>query len=155
MKKLGIGIALCLIMIMVSSVYGEQPRGNCGCGLGTMAFEGKNGLLFQVLAATTNGSFGNQTFGITSGTLECEQAPSFTSNEPLNRFVKDNMDDLAKDIAQGRGESLDTLAELMGIPAEERPLFYARLQTSFSEIFPSGTITHVDVLENIAKVMQG
>ena len=30
----------------------------------------------------------------------------FASNEQLNKFVADNMDNLAKDIAMGHGESL-------------------------------------------------
>jgi hypothetical protein len=34
-----------------------------GCGLGSMAWRGQSGIGPQVLAATTNGSFGTQTFG--------------------------------------------------------------------------------------------
>ena len=153
MKKMWIGIAVCLLIASV--VYAEQPKQNCGCGWGSMAFKGKSGLVFQVMAATTNGIFGNQTFGISSGTAECEKAPSFASNEQLNKFVADNMDNLAKDIAMGHGESLDTLVELIGVPIEERPIFCATLQTNFSEIFPSEGVTHVDVLENIARLTQG
>ena len=37
---------------------------NVGCGLGTKLFDGDSGLAPQVLAATTNGTLGNQTFGI-------------------------------------------------------------------------------------------
>jgi len=79
----------------------------------------------------------------------------FASNEQLNKFVADNMDNLAKDIAMGHGESLDTLVELIGVAIEERPVFCATLQTNFSEIFPSERVTHVDVLENIARLTQG
>jgi len=37
---------------------------NVGCGLGSTIFEGESGLVKQVLAVTTNGTSGNQTFGI-------------------------------------------------------------------------------------------
>jgi hypothetical protein len=152
MKSIVIGIVVC--MVMVSLAQAGMPEDNCGCGLGSIAFKGKDGLVFQVLAATTNGCLGNQTFGISSGTLECKKAPSFASNEQLNKFVADNMDNLAKDIAIGQGESLDTLAELIGVSTEKRPNFYATLQTNFSNIFPSEGVSPVDVLENIARVIE-
>lgn len=152
MKRCVLGIAVCFVL--VAAAYAEPPKDNCGCGWGSMAFKGKEGLIYQVLAATTNGSFGNQTFGITSGTAECEKPKSFSSNEDLNKFVADNLDNLAKDIARGEGESLETLAELMGVPEGQRPVFYATLQTHFTQIFPSENITHVDVIENIARVTQ-
>ncbi len=50
------------------------------------------------------------------------------------------MDNLAKDIAAGHGETLDTLAELMEVPLQERAEFYSRLQTNFSNIFTSTDI---------------
>ncbi len=43
-----------------------------GCGLGTMVFDGQQGKVYKVLGATTNGTSGNQTFGITFGTLGCD-----------------------------------------------------------------------------------
>ena len=152
MKKVLL-IGLVVAFMATGLAYADSPKDNCGCGWGTMLFEGKSGLVFQVLAATTNGTFGNQTFGITSGTAECEKAPSFASNEPLNRFVADNMDNLARDIAMGQGEYLDTLAALMEVPVEDRDEFSVTLQTHFSEIFPAESITHVDVIENIARIM--
>ena len=48
-----------------------MAAGDTGCGVGTMIFKGKSGLAPHVLAVTTNGTFGNQTFGMTSGTLGC------------------------------------------------------------------------------------
>ncbi len=152
MKTLGIAIVMCLLL--VSFAQAEMPRENCGCGLGSIAFKGKDGLVFQVLAATTNGSFGNQTFGITSGTLECKQARSFANSEQVQRFVADNLDNLAQDIASGHGETLDALAELLGVSVTERPIFNAALHSHFTSIFPSENVSAVDVLESIARVMK-
>jgi hypothetical protein len=49
----------------------DETANSTGCGLGTIIFEGQKGIAPQVLAVTTNGTSGNQTFGITSGTLGC------------------------------------------------------------------------------------
>lgn len=143
-------IALCLMS------YGAVfAAGNTGCGIGTMIFEGKDGLISQVLAVTTNGIFGNQTFGITSGTLNCAKAASFASNEQLDRFVGDNMDALAMDISRGAGDYLLTLAVLLDVPTEQRPEFYALLQSNFSAIYPDAGVTHTDVLNNLEAVLHG
>src|SRR6266545_2071443 len=48
----------------------EPSYGLAGCGLGSMLIGSKPGIV-QIFAATTNGSFGTQTFGITSGTSNC------------------------------------------------------------------------------------
>lgn len=71
MKK--IAFMMTALLIFASSAYAGSPinvRSNCGCGLGYILFKDpKNpGILIQVFAATTNGTFGNQTFGISSGT---------------------------------------------------------------------------------------
>ncbi len=128
---------------------------NTGCGLGTMLFKNSadNSVLLQVLQATTNGTFGNQTFGITTGTSECKRPAKFVKNERLNQFVAENIDNLAKDIARGSGESLDTLAELMEIAPEARPEVYSRLQANFSNIFTSERVETADVIDNIVSII--
>lgn len=125
---------------------------NVGCGLGSIAMKERDTILHQVLAVTTNGTFGNQTFGITSGTLECQKPAKFAENEKLNVFVAANMDNLAMDMAAGHGESLVTLAELMEVPAEGRDGFYSSLQQNFKKIYTSSSIESADVIDNIAKV---
>ena len=127
---------------------------NTGCGLGTVLWGSKadGSVMSQSLQATTNGTFGTQTFGITSGTLECAEPSKVVQNEKLNYFVLANMDNLAKDIANGRGEALDTYAELLGIPAEQRQNFYATLQANFARIFTSDHVTLSDVVDNTIAV---
>jgi len=147
-----LAIVLCLSLALAGTALAAE-RSNVGCGLGTIIFEGKNGLLSQTCAATFNGSFGNQTFGITSGTLDCAPAPAFVAFERLNKFVGDNMDNLAMDISQGNGEYLSTLAVLLDVPVEERSQFYALLQTNFSNIYTGEDVTHIDVLNNLEVVL--
>lgn len=148
-------ILLAVVFGMISSGAAlAADKTNVGCGIGTMIFEGKDGLLSQACAATTNGIFGNQTFGITSGTLDCAKPAAFTQNEQLDRFVGDNMDQLAMDISRGEGDYIMTLAALLDVPVEERAEFYALLQTNFSTIYPDSGVTHVDVLNNLETLLQ-
>jgi len=150
MKKLLFALFICALSC--SLVYaGPALRKNCGCGIGSMLFENNDGLMSQTAAGTTNGFF-NQSFGISSGTLDCNQPAQFYGSEMLHRFVAENMDNLAKDIARGQGESLDTLAVLMNVPAENRGTFNTSLQTNFDHIFTSPQVTDAEVLQNIIAV---
>lgn len=110
--------------------------GPAGCGLGTaVVFKDANEWHEHVLAATTNGSSGNQTFGMTSGTLGCEAA-----NGPLagvQTFMDNNMDQLAMDVAKGQGETLAALAEIIGVEATDQTTFNTKLQASFDTMFSS------------------
>ena len=154
MKKLLLS-AVALVAIspaLNAAVAGGTLKDNVGIGLGTMIFDGHDGLVSQVSAATTNGSFGNQTFAITSGTSNARPYAGFwAKNERVNSFTADNFDVLAREIAAGSGESLDSLAELMNIPADKRSAFAATLQAHFAEIFTSTDVTHADLLSNLDK----
>ncbi|MFN8945903.1 MAG: DUF3015 family protein, partial [Pseudobdellovibrionaceae bacterium] len=48
-----------------------QGYGMAGCGLGSVVFGDKPGFI-QIFAATLNSIGGNQTFGISLGTSNCE-----------------------------------------------------------------------------------
>lgn len=151
MKKVLVFVLAISLLAMGSAYAGT--RANCGCGLGSMVFEGQDGLMSQTAAATTNGTFGNQTFGISTGTLNCDRPANFVQNEKVNMFVAENMDNLAVDIAAGKGESLNTLADLIQMPTEKRPAFFTALQSNFDKVYPGTQVTHKDVIENIAKIV--
>src|SRR3989304_920046 len=136
MKRLIVAMVTVAGLLMIAgsgyAAPGDTPGnyGAAGCGLGSMVFGNEKGPV-QVLAATTNGTFGSQTFGITTGTSNCAKSAKFAGADRLNEFVAANMDNLAKDIAMGHGESLDTLPGLMGVSADQRPLIYSKLQANF------------------------
>jgi hypothetical protein len=142
-------ILVAFVVFLGPAHAAQLNQKNTGCGLGTMVFEGQDGLASQTFAATTNGTFGNQTFGMTSGTSNCEKPASFSSNKKLNEFVSANMDNLAMDIARGNGEYLNTLAILAEVPESKHVVFYRQLQSNFSSIYTSDKVTHIDVLNNI------
>ena len=150
MKKL----LVIILLALAAPAFAGQGASNTGCGLGTILWgnESDGSVISQSLQATTNGTFGNQTFGITSGTLGCDQPANVIKNDRLLAFTADNLDLLARDIATGQGETLDTVAELLEVPAAERPFFNATLQMNFDKIFVSGTETAGVVLDRIAVI---
>lgn len=145
MKKI---IGLVAALGLTASVYANE---NTGCGLGSLVIKNQNTVVLQVLAATTNGTSGNQTFGITSGTSNCDKPSNFVSNDKLNKFVAENMDELAMDISAGKGETLETVAKLMNV--ENKEVFSAKLQANFSNIYSSQNVTSANVIDSIAKYM--
>jgi hypothetical protein len=117
-----------------------------GCGWGSKLLEGQKGVFGQSLAVTTNGSFGNQTFGITSGTSGCTQDGVVSSNWKTAMFIDGNRDRLARDMSVGGGETLDSLAHLIGVRDEDRGAFNRVVQENVSLIFPAGSTTEQAVV---------
>ena len=54
--------------LMIAAGSSAMAQNNVGCGWGSAVFNGQRGVAPQVLADTTNGTSGNATFGMTSGT---------------------------------------------------------------------------------------
>ncbi|OOE33537.1 MULTISPECIES: DUF3015 domain-containing protein [Salinivibrio] len=124
-----------------------------GCGLGTMVFDGQQGKVYKVLGATTNGTSGNQTFGITFGTLGCDGTGTIDSQQKLAMFIDGNMDNLARDIARGEGETLATLSEVWGIKDADKAAFNDVAKQNFASIVTSEQVTSQEVLTNLNTVV--
>jgi hypothetical protein len=131
----------------------ERTYGAGGCGLGSMLLGNEPGMI-QILVLTLNSIAYNQTFGISSGTLNCEKNPTkFVSNPQLTQFVSANLDSLAKEIAKGEGETLNTLTELAGISSDKKSATFLKLQANFSTIFPSEKVEGPEVVDQIIKIL--
>lgn len=128
-------------------------KDSTGCGLGTVVFDGQSGIGPQVLAVTTNGTSGNQTFGISSGTLGCDPGGTVDSSAELAAFTADNLDRLAADTAAGGGETLVTVRALMGLGADDQAAFDRAMQASFDRIFASTSTSAADVLRSMEAVV--
>ncbi len=122
--------------------------GPAGCGLGSVLFD-PGSKITQILAATTNGTSGNQTFGITSGTSNCDDAEGGT--ESAKAFVQTNRVALAKDISRGQGETIESLAQLAG--CQDSAAVGRRLQSNFDTIFPDSSVSDVQVSDNVVGVL--
>ncbi len=68
----------------------------------------------------------------------------------IEKFASANSDQLAKEIAIGHGEIIDTLATLLKV--EDKALFTAKLQANYGSIYTSKDIETAEVLNNISKI---
>lgn len=129
-----------------------QTADSTGCGVGTLLFEGQSGVGPQVLAVTTNGSFIN-TFSVTSGTAGCNQNGVVAFPADVRVVVASNLDGLARDVAKGEGEALDTLADAMTIDEADKLQFRTALKGNFARIFPTDNVSSEEVWAHIYAVI--
>lgn len=126
---------------------GRSSYGSAGCGVGSLIFGDQPGMV-QILAATTNGILGNQTFGITTGTLNCGDAAVGTKGATL--FIEANKEALAKEASRGEGEAIAHLSHLAG--CKDAKAVGAALQKNFSAVVPDGA--RADVASTLSTLKQ-
>ncbi len=126
---------------------GSGQYGTAGCGLGSLVFGAQPGAV-QILAATTNGTFGSQTFGITTGTSNCGSGMMASGTK---NFVDANREVLAKDISRGSGEAIGALAVINACVDSAK--IGPALQKNFTSIFPTESATNEQVTDAILKTL--
>lgn len=110
-------------------MFSGQGYGLAGCGLGSVVFGPKPGMV-QVFAATTNGWAGTQTFGISSGTSNCD-IPQMGMQAAA--FIEVNKEIVKKDAARGEGETVQALAQIMN--CSNPAVFGQKVQQNYEAIF--------------------
>jgi len=108
--------------------------GPAGCGLGSVVFGSEPGFQ-QVFAATTNGTSGNQTFGISSGTSNCVPASKAQAFNGQREFLGLNLSSVAKESAQGDGETLRAFATTLGCSSDAYESVAKAMQANHQVIF--------------------
>ena len=153
MRKWILTVAAACMVGSTTSMAGTI-RDECGCGLGGMVLGDQEAtMLMGFVGSLLNGLCANQTFGISSGTLDCAPASGFVGREKVIEFVSDNMDHLAMDMAMGQGETLEALADLMQKEDTDRQELFASLQLNFESIFTTSQITATEVVDHIDAVL--
>ena len=150
MKKILLGAALLGVSLSASAV---APGGN-GCGWGNLVFEGKSGLPVHLLATTVNGTSGNKTFGMTSGTNGCDTSGALTYDGKSLLAMNGMLEEVAQDMAVGHGEALTALSVSMGIKPTDRPHFDQVMHQHFADVFTSEDVNAGQVMTHIDAVMQ-
>lgn len=120
-------------------------QNDAGCGLGSMLFKEQKPV-HQILAATTNGSLGNQTFGITTGTLGCSSGGLLKSSKEREVFISANFRAIERDLAAGKGEYAASLAALSGCRKAE---FSSFAKAKYETLFPSAATTPAELSKNL------
>lgn len=137
--------AFLLSLLFVSVSY----AGDAGCGLGGALIK-SNTRLPQMTASTLNWSSATQLFGITFGTSGCTASGIVKNDKQIQYFVEVNQEELTREIAQGYGEKVSTLAALNGCMSQEQiSMFNARAQASFQKIVPTAKTTAIDFVSNL------
>lgn len=149
MKRFKLVLIEVLLLLLPATAF-AAGYGQAGCGLGSIVLGSEPGVK-QVFAATTNGTFGSQTFGITSGTSNCGDHGLVNLSKEREVFAQQNYTSLVKEMAQGEGENLETLASLYQCPAGSHAEFAAMTQEKFDRLVVSNQTTSDQLLALIGE----
>ncbi len=127
----------------------KEKYGTAGCGLGSIIIGDDPGIV-QIFAATTNATSGNQTFGITSGTSNCDDTAGGQTS--AKAFVETNRVALSRDMARGRGETIASLSQLAG--CADAQAVGRSLQKNFKRVFPKAGVTSSQVGSSVISILR-
>jgi hypothetical protein len=154
MKKMSFGRAAVAAALLAAPMMAMAAGDNVGaCGPGSRLFEGQSGIAPQVLAITTNEFAGINTFAMSSGTSGCSQDGKVSSNWKTAAFIDSNKDRLARDLSRGNGESLDSLAQLLGVKDQDKAAFVRTTRDNMARIFPSAQASTDDIRAGLREVL--
>ncbi len=141
-----------ILLLAFSGIAQAVAPGGGGCGWGNKLFEGDSGTASHVLAVTTNGTSGNNTFGMSSGTNGCKTDGSLTydGGEAFARILNE----FSEDVAIGHGDALTAVAVMMGVEAADRDTFAEITHDNFKVIFPNENVTAKEVYSSLQMVMK-
>jgi hypothetical protein len=123
-----------------------------GCGIGTKFMAGKSGLVSHVLASCTN-AYTLQSVSLTFNMFGCDGSGKVTADAELRKFAATNLDQLARDMARGEGETLAAFAHLLQVPAEQQGAFGAFTQAHFVDLFPSDGVTSNQMIDAFYRLL--
>ncbi|EPG74638.1 PF11220 family protein [Leptospira fainei serovar Hurstbridge str. BUT 6] len=123
--------------LFVSPRVEAKGYGMAGCGLGSLII--KNNDISQIFAATLNAT-GIQTFGITSGTSNCSSDGIVMKEKAQELFVTVNYESLEQEMALGKGEKLNTFAQLLGCTSDISSAQFGKMaKDKYSSLINSDT----------------
>lgn len=145
-------ILLASIAAILFASTSSMAHDSTGCGLGSMAWRGQKGTLQQILAVTTNGFFGTQTFGISSGTSGCDPNGTITggTQKMFSLFLEDNLEQYAFDASRGSGETITTIAGILNVSEE---LVAKISKENFDKLFPNADVDSLHVASTFISLL--
>ncbi len=150
LRKLFVVLGAVAVVSQAGLAMAANPDTGPGCGLGKLAwadYKNQKNIAPQVMMATTNGTFGSGTFGISSGTSGCTNDGQVMAEQKTNMFAQLNFDNLSQEMAQGKGEHLASLATLMGISDEQHAVFFALTQERYTALVQAGETSSVALVK--------
>jgi hypothetical protein len=123
----------------------QSPGGSDYCGLGWQVTD-KKSFLGTTTRGTTN-SVVPPTFGMTSGTIGCDQHSFAKADENAVIFVATNSEQLSVEMAQGKGEFLEAFARTLGCDDSAMSSFGRMTQKNYQTIM-SGR-NGIEIFKNV------
>ncbi len=154
MKKLSVLVTMLVSLIFASSAS-AAGYGAAGCGWGGKVIGKNNDIMAQLGATILNGVSSNKTFAQSSGTSGCGKVGLVTAENEQTVFVASNYHNLAKQMAAGEGEDLNTLATLLGCPTDKTAQFRIFTRQNYSSIFASAETTPSGMLVSLKHDLSG
>jgi len=115
----------------VAKSGGAQPTID-GCGLGWQVTDSRT-----MIATTTRGTtnaFVPPSFGMTSGTIGCDQIPFAKNEQEAATFVASNYQTLKSELAVGHGEYVSAMIESFGCASGQVPAISAKIQKNYGTV---------------------
>ncbi len=146
MKKTLLALSLTLA---AAGAQASSTQDAAGCGVGTMVFKDSHGLVYNLLATTTNGVL----FGTVSQTLGIVNCPADASvNGKIASFIEFNKQQLAVEVSQGQGDRLAALVEMFGVKEADRTAAYGALKANQVAIFSADSAAAIQA--EMSKTLQ-
>lgn len=118
------------ISLLPLRAFSQDTSGGCGLG---WAVTKRMSLLSSSIRATTNSYLPN-TFSMTSGTSGCAKHSIVKNDEKAVIFAVNNYDSLMVEMAEGRGEYLQSFAQSLGCRDSKFGRFSTLIQSRYNVI---------------------
>lgn len=140
--------ALALIVVFCGSNAMASNYGMAGCGVGSLVFKDQPGKI-QIVAATLNDLISPQTSAISSGTSGCVDTPA---GDVAALYIDSNKEVLKKEVAQGRGESLNGLLTMWG--CNDSSAVGSVLQSNYNQIYNTSAPQAAQISQSMKSVIK-
>ena len=146
MKK--IALTLATMALTLSSIPAMAAETGGGCGVGKVILEGQTGIGANFAASVLNQILLPQSSSMTSGIMGCDTTQVVKNGHDRETFAAANSDVLNVEMAQGQGNHLASLADIMGISEQHRADFYSLTQKKYEALSAADTATMLSALDN-------
>ena len=146
-KTLVLGMVALSVVVGMSVAKAEDQ--SSGCGLGWMILK-KNSLVSSSLRQTTN-VFALNTIAMTSGTSGCAKHDIVLKEKAAQYFAEANYQKLQFEMAEGKGEHLESFAKILGCHDQVASNAGLVFQKNYSQIFSTDTVAPQQMLIEAAR----
>ncbi len=104
----------------------------------------------DIMQSKSSNQSTQESTALTKGSKSSHQGKAALEQEQLEQYASVNHDQLAKEIAVGQGETLNTLCDMMKV--QDKEAFASKLQSNYSKIYTSSEMKSSEVLSNISSL---